>query len=264
MDTRVYCAVGGNTHTGMKRLTVIAGPCVVENRDTTMRIADTLLLICDRLEINLLFKASYRKANRSRMDAFTGIGDMTALEILSEVHDRFAADVITDIHEAEEAARAAMFVQALQIPAFLCRQTDLLIAAAKTDLPINIKKGQFMSAAAMENAVGKIRSVAGRPVIITERGNSFGYNDVVVDMRNISLLSGICDGVLVDVTHTNGGAYRHSFALAAASIAAGADGIFLETHPDPGKALSDGKNMIPLYEVEGLLTQLKQIKEVVG
>jgi 2-dehydro-3-deoxyphosphooctonate aldolase (KDO 8-P synthase) len=244
----------------MNKLILIAGPCVVESEEITMQVAEHLVKICKKLPVELIFKASYRKANRTSLDSFKGIGDVKALQILARVNDRFGIPVTTDIHEVEEAKRAAIFVQMIQIPAFLCRQTDLLRAAGLTGLPVNIKKGQFMSAEAMEHAVEKVRSFGTTRVMITERGNSFGYNDVVIDMRNIQLLQALCDKVLVDITHTNGGNWIQSFALGKAAIAAGADGIFLETHPTPSKALSDGKNMLPLSEVENLLIQLVQIK----
>lgn len=247
----------------MKPLIIIAGPCVVENEKITMQIAEKLKEISLKLPIDLIFKASYRKANRTSGTAFQGIGDDAALTILLKVWKELELKTTTDIHSANEADMVAAHVDILQIPAFLCRQTDLLVAAAKTGLPINIKKGQFMSAEDMIHAVMKIASIESdkRVVMITERGNSFGYNDVVVDMRNIQPLQAMSDKVFVDITHTNGGHPVQSFALARAAVAAGADGIFLETHPDPSKALSDGKNMIPLNEVEGLLKQLKRIRE---
>ena len=247
----------------MNKLILIAGPCVVESEEITMQVAEHLVKICKKLPIELIFKASYRKANRTRLDSFQGIGDLEALEILRCVHERLGVPVITDIHETVEAFIASHYVSLLQIPAFLCRQTDLLIAAAKTGLPINIKKGQFMSALAMEEAVKKVRSVGNPRIMITERGNSFGYNDVVIDMRNIKMMQTFCDKVLVDITHTNGGDFAISYSLGRAAVAAGADGIFLETHPTPSKALSDGKNMIPLSVVEIFLRQLVRIKEAI-
>lgn len=246
----------------MKNLILIAGPCVVESEEVTMQVAEHLVKICRDLPIELVFKASYRKANRTSLDSFRGIGDTKALEILLKVHESLGVSVITDIHEVSEAKLASWYVSMLQIPAFLCRQTDLLRAAGLTGLPVNIKKGQFMSAKDMGAAVEKVKSF-GSNVMITERGNSFGYNDVVVDMRNIELMQSLNVPVLVDVTHTNGGYSIQSGPLGRAAVAAGADGIFLETHPNPEAALSDGKNMIPLHDVEGLLKQLVRIKQAV-
>lgn len=246
----------------MKNLLVIAGPCIVENEKTTMVIAEKLVKICKKLPIHLVFKASYRKANRTQLDSFTGIGDIKALRILAKVHKEFEIDVTSDIHEAAEAAMAAEYIDVIQIPAFLCRQTELLIAAAKTNKTINIKKGQFMTADAMEYAVAKINSP--QFVLITERGNTFGYNDVVIDMRNIPIMKNFCDEVLVDITHTNGGNWPQSYTLGNAAIAAGADGVFFETHPKPSEALSDGKNMLHLDMVENLLIKLIRIKEAIG
>lgn len=263
----------------MNKLILIAGPCVVESEETTMQVAEHLVKICKNLPIELIFKASYRKANRSRLASFTGIGDFKALKILAKVHDEFGIAVTTDIHEVAEAAEAAKYVQVIQIPAFLCRQTELLLAAARTGLPVNIKKGQFMSPQAMSDVVDKIAmeivkhfsditgfEVVGkdnRSIAITERGNSFGYNDVVIDMRNIKILHTLCPNVFVDITHTNGGHPIQSFALGRAAVAAGADGIFLETHPDPDNAKSDGKNMIPLHKIEEILKQFVRIKEAI-
>lgn len=245
----------------MKNLLVIAGPCVVENEKTTMLIAEKLVKVCKDLPIHLVFKSSYRKANRTQLDSFTGIGDIKALRILAKVHTTFKIDVTTDIHEAAEAAIAAEYVDVIQIPAFLCRQTELLLAAARTNKTINIKKGQFMAADAMEYAVAKIGSISPQFILVTERGNTFGYNEVVIDMRNIPTMQRFCDKVLVDITHTNGGSPAISFVLGRAAIAAKADGVFFETHPDPSNALSDGKNMISLNAVEDLLNQLIRIKE---
>lgn len=252
----------------MKKLIIIAGPCVVENEKTTMQIAEKLKEISLKLPIDLIFKASYRKANRTSGTAFQGIGDDAALTILLKVWKELELKTTTDIHAANEAHMAAAHVDILQIPAFLCRQTDILQAAAATGKMVNIKKGQFATADMMEAAIDKVASgqydaVAWkvRNVMITERGNTFGYNDVVIDMRNITLLKQLNVPVIVDITHTNGGKFQMAYTLGRAAVAAGADGIFLETHPSPANALSDGKNMLPLDIIEGVITRLLRIYE---
>ncbi len=252
-----------------KSFFLIAGPCVIE--DTTMpgEIAARLIEITSRLGIPFIFKASYRKANRSRIDSFTGIGDKEGLEILKEIREKHDIPVITDVHSPEEAELAAQYVDILQIPAFLCRQTDLLVAAARTGKVVNIKKGQFVSPAAMGYAVKKVKSVSDSEVLLTERGTSFGYQDLLVDMRSIPWMKQHGTPVILDITHSlqqpnqasgvSGGLPELIQTLAQAGIAAGADGIFLETHPEPKKAKSDGANMLPLEKVEALLKQLKKI-----
>lgn len=248
---------------------LMAGPCVIEDEDSPLRIAETLTDITSRLGIPFIFKASYRKANRSRLDSFTGIGDEKALKILGKVRETFGIPVVTDIHGTAEAAMAAEYADVLQIPAFLCRQTDLLVAAAKTGKVVNIKKGQFLSGASMGFAVDKVRMSGNQNVMLTERGTMFGYQDLVVDFRNIPIMQGFGVPVVLDVTHSlqqpnqpsgvTGGKPEMIGMMAKAGVAVGVDGIFMETHPDPAHALSDGANMLPLDQVEGLLRQLLTI-----
>lgn len=255
------------------RFFLLAGPCVIENAENPYFIAEHLVKITDRLGIPYVFKGSYRKANRSRLDSFTGIGDEKALKILQDVGRRFNIPVVTDIHTAEEAAMAAEYVDILQIPAFLCRQTDLLIAAAKTGKIINIKKGQFLSGASMQFAVDKVVQSGNEKVMLTDRGNFFGYQDLVVDYRNLYDMAKCQVPVVMDVTHSlqqpnqtcgvTGGKPELIGLIAKAAIAVGADGIFMETHPDPKNAKSDGANMLLLDHVDELLTQLVRIKEAI-
>lgn len=252
---------------------LIAGPCVVENREITFDIAKTLLQICNELDIPLFFKASYKKANRSSIASFTGIGDEEALQILKEVKDELQLPIVTDIHSEEEAERAAQVADILQIPAFLCRQTDLLIAAAKTGKIVNIKKGQFLSADAMKFAVQKVRASGNDNVMITERGTTFGYHDLIVDFRGIEELKKNECLCVLDCTHSlqqpnqkegiTGGRPELIATIAKAGVAVGYDGLFLETHPDPSKALSDGANMLPLSELKQLLKQLLKIRKAI-
>ena len=252
----------------------MAGPCVVEDEESPLRIADTLIGITSRLGIPYIFKASYRKANRSRLDSFTGIGDEKAMRVLGRIRETFGIPVVTDIHTAEEAAMAAECADILQIPAFLCRQTDLLVAAAQTGKVVNIKKGQFLSGESMGFAVDKVRRSGNDRVMLTERGSMFGYQDLVVDYRNIPIMQGFGVPVVMDVTHAlqqpnqssgvTGGKPEMIGLIAKAAIAAGADGIFMETHPDPAHALSDGANMLPLDQVESLLKQLLQIRQALS
>lgn len=253
------------------RFFLLAGPCVVEDEESPLRIAETLVQITEKLDIPFVFKASYRKANRSRLDSFTGIGDEKALRVLGKVRQQFGVPVVTDIHTAEEAAMAAEYVDILQIPAFLCRQTDLLVAAAKTGKVVNIKKGQFLSGESMGFAVDKVRLSGNDKVMLTERGSMFGYQDLVVDYRNIPVMQSFGVPVVLDVTHSlqqpnqasgvTGGKPELIGLIAKAGIAAGADGIFMETHPDPAHALSDGANMLALDRVEALLEKLLRIKQ---
>ena len=255
------------------RFFLLAGPCVIEDETSPLFIAETLKNICQKLDIPLVFKGSYRKANRSRLDSFTGIGDEKALKVLQKVGKEFELPVVTDIHAAEEAAMAAEYVDILQIPAFLCRQTDLLVAAAKTGKTVNIKKGQFLSGEAMGFAVEKVRQSGNDKVMLTERGSMFGYQDLVVDYRNIAALQKFNVPVILDVTHSlqqpnqssgvTGGQPEMIGLIAKAGIAAGADGIFMEVHPEPKKAKSDGANMLRLDLAETLLRQLVKIKEAV-
>ena len=253
---------------------LMAGPCAIEGEDMALRIAEKVVGITNKLNIPYIFKGSYRKANRSRLDSFTGIGDEKALKILRRVGDTIGIPTVTDIHETAEAAMAAEYVDILQIPAFLCRQTDLLVAAAKTRKIVNIKKGQFLSPGAMQFAVQKVADAGNDNVMITERGTTFGYTDLVVDYRGIPQMQQFGYPVIMDVTHSlqqpnqtsgvTGGLPTLIETIAKAAIAVGADGLFIETHPEPSKAKSDGANMLQLDLLEGLLTKLVRIREAVG
>lgn len=253
---------------------LMAGPCVIEGEEIALKIAEKIVKITDKLEIPLIFKGSYRKANRSRLDSFTGIGDEKALKILNKVSKEFGIPTITDIHESHEAAIAAEFVDVLQIPAFLCRQTDLLVAAAKTGKTINVKKGQFLSAGSMKFAVEKIQESGNQQVILTDRGNTFGYQDIIVDFRGIPEMRSFGVPVVMDCTHSlqqpnqasgvTGGKPALIETIAKAAIAVGADGLFIETHPDPANAKSDGANMLHLDNLEDLLTQLIRIRKAIS
>ena len=255
------------------RFFLLAGPCVIEDETSPLFIAETLKTICQKLDIPLVFKGSYRKANRSRLDSFTGIGDEKALKVLQRIGKELELPVVTDIHSAEEATMAAEYVDILQIPAFLCRQTDLLVAAAKTGKTVNIKKGQFLSGEAMGFAVEKVRQSGNDKMMLTERGSMFGYQDLVVDYRNIAAMQKFNVPVILDVTHSlqqpnqssgvTGGQPEMIGLIAKAGIAAGADGLFMEVHPEPKKAKSDGANMLRLDLAESLLRQLVKIKEAV-
>jgi 2-dehydro-3-deoxyphosphooctonate aldolase (KDO 8-P synthase) len=250
---------------------LMAGPCVIENEQMPFEICEKLKEICERLDIDLIFKASYRKANRSKIDSFSGIGDEKALKILGEIRKKYALPVVTDIHSAEEAEMAAEYVDILQIPAFLCRQTDLLLAAAKTNKIINIKKGQFLSAQSMKHVADKVLSVGNEKIILTDRGTMFGYQDLIVDFRSIPIMQSFNYPVVMDITHSlqqpnqsegvSGGMPQMISTIAKAAIAVGANGIFMETHPNPSQALSDGKNMLALDQVESLLEKLIKIKK---
>lgn len=253
------------------RFFLMAGPCAIEGEDMAMQIAEEIVNITTRLNIPYIFKGSYRKANRSRIDSFTGIGDEKALKILQKVRNTFYIPVVTDIHETYEATMAAEYVDVLQIPAFLCRQTDLIVAAAKTNKIVNIKKGQFLSPNGMEYAAKKVTDCGNKQVILTERGNSFGYGDLVVDFTNIPEMQRTGFPVVMDVTHSlqqpnqvsgvTGGKPEQIETIAKAAIAVGANGIFIETHPNPAIAKSDGANMLPLSQLEGLLTKVIRIHE---
>ncbi|MGV3504225.1 MAG: 3-deoxy-8-phosphooctulonate synthase [Adhaeribacter sp.] len=261
------------SHTDSGNFFLMAGPCAIESEEMALRIAEKIKGLTDKLQIPYIFKGSYRKANRSRIDSFTGIGDEKALRILQKVSQEFEVPVVTDIHESQEAAMAAEYVDVLQIPAFLCRQTDLLIAAANTGKVVNVKKGQFLSGESMRFAVDKIRDSGNDQVILTDRGNSFGYSDLVVDYRNIVAMKSFQVPVVMDVTHSlqqpnqssgvTGGRPALIETIAKAAIAVGADGIFIETHPIPSEAKSDGANMLPLDQLEGLLQRLIRIREAV-
>lgn len=250
---------------------LIAGPCVVEGEEITLLIAREIKKICVELEIPYYFKASYKKANRSSLHSFTGIGNEQALAVLAKVKADLDLPIVTDIHTEQEAAWAAQVADVLQIPAFLCRQTDLLVAAAKTGKIVNIKKGQFMSPEAMRFAVEKVREAGNQQVLITERGTTFGYTDLVVDFRGIKELKKNGCPVVFDATHSlqqpnqpkgvTGGRPDLIETMAKAAIAVGFDGLFLETHPNPAKALSDGANMLPLSQLHDLLVKLLRIRQ---
>jgi 2-dehydro-3-deoxyphosphooctonate aldolase (KDO 8-P synthase) len=254
------------------KLLVIAGPCVVEGEKPLLEVAERVIGTCRDLGLPIIFKASYRKANRSRIDSFTGIGDDEALSLLGQVREQYGVKVVTDIHTAEEAIKAAEYVDVLQIPAFLCRQTDLLVAAAKTGCTVNIKKGQFLSAESMIHAVQKVRDAGNDDVWVTERGTTFGYEDLVVDMRGIPVMRAFAPTV-VDLTHSlqrpnqssgvTGGTPDFISPLGRAAVAAGADAVFIETHPRPSEALSDGANMLHLDNLPSLLKTLSSIYESV-
>lgn len=253
------------------RFFLLAGPCVIEDEESPYKIAEQLVEICKAYDIPLVFKGSYRKANRSRLDSFMGIGDEKALNVLAGIKREFNVPVVTDIHAVEEAQLAAQYVDILQIPAFLCRQTDLLIAAAKTGKTVNIKKGQFLSGASMRFAVEKVQQSGNNSVMLTERGNFFGYQDLVVDYRNIYDMQQCGVPVVMDVTHSlqqpnqtsgvTGGKPELIELISKAAIAVGADGLFMETHPNPAEAKSDGANMLRLDLVEPLIEKLVRIKE---
>ena len=237
----MYPQIENLKHTDSNTFFLMAGPCVIEGEAMAMHIAETIVKITDKWKIPYIFKGSYRKANRSRFDSFTGIGDEKALLILRKVRESFDIPVVTDIHSAEEAVMAAEYVDILQIPAFLCRQTDLLIAAARTGKIVNIKKGQFLSPEAMQFAAGKVVESGNHQVMLTERGTTFGYQDLIVDYR----------ARLIET-------------MARAGIAVGVDGLFMETHPEPSKAKSDGANMLPLHRLDALLGRLVALRQVVN
>ncbi len=252
---------------------LMAGPCAIEGEQMAMEIAEKIVEITARLKIPFIFKGSYRKANRSRLDSFTGIGDEEALKILRKIGETFGIPTVTDIHSAHEAAVAAEYVDVLQIPAFLCRQTDILVAAAETGKVVNIKKGQFLSAEAMQFAVTKVRESGNEKIVLTERGTTFGYQDLVVDYRGIPVMRRMNVPVVLDITHSlqqpnqasgvTGGKPGLIETIARAGIAVGVDGIFIETHPHPEIAKSDGANMLKLDLLEPLLEKLIRIKQVI-
>ncbi len=258
-------------HTSSGNFFLIAGPCIIENDKNPFEIAEEVIRITDKLQIPFIFKASYRKANRSKLDSFTGIGDIEGLEILRAIKEKYGIPVLTDIHTADEAALAAQYVDVLQIPAFLCRQTDLLVAAAKTGKVVNIKKGQFLSAEAMKFAVEKVKGSGNDKVMLTERGTMLGYQDLVVDFRNIPRMQENNVPVIADITHSlqqpnqpagvSGGMPEMIETIGKAAVAVGVDGIFIETHPNPKEALSDGENMLPLSQLEELLEKLVRIRQ---
>ncbi len=260
------------SHKDSKNFFLIAGPCAIENEDMAMRIAETVIKITDKYKIPYIFKGSFKKANRSRVDSFTGIGDEKALQILKKVGETFNIPTTTDIHENAHAELAAQFVDVLQIPAFLVRQTDLLVAAAKTNKVVTLKKGQFLSPEAMKFAVQKVKDSGNEKTAIIERGNSFGYTDLIVDYRGIPIMKQYAP-VILDITHSlqqpnqesgvTGGRPELIETIAKAGIAVGADGIFIETHPNPSEAKSDGANMLQLDKLDNLLAKLTKIREAI-
>ena len=251
---------------------LLAGPCAIEDETMALQIAEKIVTVTNKLKIPYVFKGSYKKANRSKVDSFTGIGDEKALRILRKVKETFGVPTVTDIHEVQDAVRAAEYVDVLQIPAFLCRQTDLLVAAAQTGRIVNVKKGQFLSPAAMTFAAQKIVDTGNDQVMLTERGTTFGYTDLIVDYRGIPEMKTFGFPVVMDVTHSlqqpnqtngvTGGLPQLIETIAKAAVAVGVDGLFIETHPEPGKALSDGANMLKLDLLEPLLEKLLRIKQV--
>lgn len=260
-------------HSNSNNFFLLAGPCAIEGEDMAFEIAEKIIGITDKLEIPFVFKGSFKKANRSRLDSFTGIGDEKALNILKKVGEHFQIPTVTDIHSVEDAKKASEYVDVLQIPAFLCRQTDLLVAAAKTGKVVNIKKGQFLSAEAMQFAAQKVIDSGNNNVAITDRGTMFGYQDLIVDMRAIPTIKNFKLPVILDVTHSlqqpnqssgvTGGKPQLIETIAKAGIAAGADGLFIETHPNPSTAKSDGANMLPLDQLENLLERLVRIRKAI-
>jgi 2-dehydro-3-deoxyphosphooctonate aldolase (KDO 8-P synthase) len=260
-------------HTTSNNFFLLAGPCAIESEDMALRIAEKVIGITDKLEIPYIFKGSFKKANRSRIDSFTGIGDEKALKILRKVSETFNVPTVTDIHEVSDAAMAAEYVDVLQIPAFLVRQTDLVVAAAKTGKVVNLKKGQFMSPEAMQHAAQKVRDAGSDKVWITDRGTMFGYQDMIVDFRGIPTMRQFAPTVL-DVTHSlqqpnqtsgvTGGRPDMIETIARAGIVNNVDGLFIETHFDPANAMSDGANMLHLDHLENLLTNLVKIRKTVN
>ena len=260
-------------HTNSDNFFLLAGPCAIEGEDMALRIAETVVDITNRLEIPYIFKGSFKKANRSRIDSFTGIGDEKALKILRKVSETFDVPTVTDIHEVSDATKAAEYVDVLQIPAFLVRQTDLVVTAAKTGKVVNLKKGQFMSPESMRHAVQKVLDSGSEKVMITDRGTMFGYEDLVVDFRGIPTMRELASTVL-DVTHSlqqpnqsvgvTGGRPDMISTIARAGIAVGVDGLFIETHFDPSNAKSDGANMLDLSQLEKLLSDLVAIRKTVN
>ena len=252
---------------------LIAGPCIVESEELVMEVADKTAAICKKLSIPFIFKASYRKANRTSAGSFTGLGDMFGLDLIKKVGDHFHLPTTSDVHAHDECVEAAKYVDILQIPAFLCRQTDLLVAAAQTGKIVNVKKGQFLSGASMQFAVDKIKKAGNEQVMLTERGTTFGYQDLVVDYRNIPIMQSQGVPVIMDCTHAlqqpnqtsgvTGGNPQMIGTIAKAAIATGADGLFIETHPNPAVAKSDGANMLRLDLLENLLEQLVRLRKAV-
>lgn len=269
-----FSALPNIKNTDSNNFFLLAGPCAIEGREMAFEIAEQIVNITNKHKIPFIFKGSYKKANRSRLDSFTGIGDEKALKILAEVGEHFNIPTVTDIHESKDAAMAAEYVDVLQIPAFLCRQTDLLVAAANTGKVVNIKKGQFLAAESMKYAVQKVRESGNEHVWLTERGNMFGYQDMIVDYRGIPTMQQVCYvPVILDITHSlqqpnqasgvTGGKPQLIETVAKAGIAVGCDGIFIETHPNPSEAKSDGANMLQLDLLDDLLGKLTAIRSVI-
>ena len=264
--------IPGIKHAQSDNFFLLAGPCVIEGEKMAMDIAEHIVKLSDKYKMPYVFKGSYRKANRSRIDSFTGIGDVDALSVLKKIRETFGVPVVTDIHTAEEAFIAAEYVDVLQIPAFLCRQTDLLLAAAKTGKVVNIKKGQFLAPSSMHFATDKVKDAGNRNVMITERGTTFGYGDLVVDYRGIPEMQTSGSPVILDVTHSlqkpnttsgvTGGRPELIETIAKAGIAVGVDGLFIETHRNPPVAKSDGANMLKLDLLDSLLAKLVAIRQV--
>ncbi len=260
-------------HSSSNNFFILAGPCAIEGEDIAFEIAEKISGMSDRLQIPWIFKGSYRKANRSRVDSFTGIGDEKALAILQKVGRHFNVPTVTDIHETHEAAMAAAYVDVLQIPAFLFRQTDLLVAAAETGKTVNIKKGQFAAASAMKHAAQKVADSGNNNIMLTDRGNMFGYGDMIVDFRNITWMKEMGFPVIMDITHSlqqpnqssgvTGGLPQMIETIAKAAIATGADGLFIETHPRPAEAKSDGANMLQIDLLEPLMEKLLKIRQAI-
>ncbi len=260
--------------TNKENFFLLAGPCVIEDDKNPFLIAERLLEITNKLNITFVFKASYKKANRSKLDSFTGIGDKEAIDILKQIKNKYNLPIVTDIHSTQDAIMASSVADILQIPAFLSRQTDIIVAAAKTGKIVNIKKGQFLSAESMRYACQKVFDANNKQVLLTDRGTFFGYQDLVVDFRSIPIMKENNVPVIMDITHSlqkpnqtngvSGGDPRMIETIARAAIAVGADGIFMETHPDCKNAKSDGQNMLPLDEAESLLTKLTKIKRTIN
>lgn len=266
--------IGNTALGGGKPLSLIAGPCVIENEDMVFYTAQRLKEICEQLRISLIFKSSYDKANRTSLSSFRGPGIDRGLRILSDVKSRFQVPVLSDIHSVDEVKPASEVLDALQIPAFLCRQTDLVLAASKTGKAVNIKKGQFLAPWDMKNIIDKFISTGNRNIFLTERGTSFGYNNLVVDIRSFPILRSFGYPVIFDVTHSlqlpggqgrcSGGQREFAEPLARAAVAAGVDGLFMEVHPEPDKALCDGPNMISFNELPQFLKLVKDIHELIS
>ncbi len=269
----MICNINNIKYTDTNNFFLIAGPCIIENDRMPLEIAEKINHICNIHKVPFIFKASYRKANRSKLDSFTGIGDQKGLKVLRDVGESLNIPVLTDIHSPEEANLAAKYVDVLQIPAFLCRQTDLLIAAAKAGKPVNIKKGQFLSAEAMKFAVEKVRQAGNQNIMLTERGSMFGYQDLIIDFRGIPVMQQNEVPVILDITHSlqqpnqaegiTGGKPEMIECMAKAGIATGVDGLFIETHPNPAVAKSDGANMLKLDKLENLIVKLLKIRRAI-